>query len=208
MDTLNTLRSGFRGHECKLNLVQVAKGIDRAVNYFAKYGRVITMYKDDAKNDSCNKVLTRSNTYDATKGSCFTWGYTIAMHFCLDRLPSNKRGSAQAEAEDEREMREMEEARQMAFFTPVPNTVKGGMENVKDEILPDAESLLIENEVYEMRLNGLSSRDRRILKMKLEGFSSKEIAVELGMTDNNVTVRYNRPIKKTVAKNFGRPLKN
>lgn len=191
MDTLTTLNSLFKGKDLfsNVDLRNMATAIDCNVGQFAKTNsRKVGLYADDVKNDICLKIFMKASTFDRERGKPGTWAGTIARNACVDFFYKN--------AQDD--SINVEEGQEDVHLIEQQHVKKHQKEyEVWEKVVS---SILTSCNVREAIAGIPNKSDYMIVNMELDGYSRKEIAQELGLSVNNVNVRYHRAMKDTLPK--------
>ena len=177
--TSETLTLGQVKDMIVANQSQLKKDI-RALNH--KYGKQLT--KEDCEDIFCNatyKALLHADTYDPSRTKMRTWMNRIARNEMIDVLKqksfSNRYGVRyEDETGDDGVYDDI--LRQMHYrhditdgtFSPILNNENSRLTKLRLDCLVK----VIEN---------LSSRDQSVIKMLFEGYSGREMAQELGISE-------------------------
>lgn len=127
---------------------------------------------DDIISITFEKVFTKLDDYDSTKGAFSTWIFRIALNEMNNVFRKNKK---------------LKESQWEDFFDPADESRTPEQEILSEE--GDKQLLLA--------MEKLNDRERRVVSLKyLTGISNKEIAEMEGMTPNNVGVVLHRALDK------------
>lgn len=167
----------------------LAKGVSISLSNFKKSSSHILANLDDIHQEIIIQIWYKSSSYDENRGKESTWAKAIAENMCLDFL---RKKSVTLISDATIRKYEEDTDEENSFTASACSKVIGGVwadwerEHARQQLVEQVDECVsaLQNPI-----------DRKIATKELEGYSRKEIAQSLNLTENNVNVRFKRNIK-------------
>lgn len=160
----------------KVRLDDILKGAESYMGYILSKREITSRDSEDLMQDITLKILQVAGRYDSAKASPFTYGHMVARSLHLTALRKKLRT---AEPFTDFEIKNKDGEYSIPF-----------LKNIRDQ--KDPESVLIQNEGVSFITDSVASlgeKERMILVRAADGNKVKDIASELGLTANAVSIR-------------------
>jgi RNA polymerase sigma factor (sigma-70 family) len=142
----------------------VEGNLDTARNAARSMLNIVPLPEDELFSWACEGLVRASTRFDPTKGPSFrTFAWKRAIGHIMDKVQEHARAEAKAQGWNH-------EVLPLAAF----------------RVVPDPAQIAEEGDFYERMLQPLNFRDRRIMEMRVDGWTMKSIGKQFGLSESRI----------------------